>query len=576
MADERFHEMSRDILDVAIIGGGVSGCYAAYRLLRADPELRPLQDLRMASGRDSLSVALYEASDRIGGRLWSYRFPDLPDQVAEMGGVAFSPLHANVYGLCTNELRLEIEEALEFSVYNLQYLRDHRFAFCEYIPNDQPNGYYPGTIPYFLREEEKWQLPTDLILSAFKKALPPEIGALFDRLLRTGGDPDKARKIISELDRALRNARTTGTHLPLPECGFWNLLTQHASQEAYEMATMSSGFYSTTQNWNAYDTMLGAFVDFSVPQKWTKLKAGYAALPLKMAQRFAELGGKICTKTRLYGLEIEGRDSEAVITMQLGTPGGSTWRQRARNVILAIPPRSVWLLNPDTFLFRSCQFVDDLSTVTCEPASKLFLTFAEPWWKKVGMPPKRAKNTIQTGQSATDLPMRLCYYLGSDNKNSKSLLLASFCDSIAVDYWNGYLPQNQFGLPDRATGGAQSHPVPLFMDDPPPAMVQDAVRQLTLVHGFEVPVPLCAKFVNWSADPYGGAFHFWNTHVRSWEVMPRIRRPVSGANLFLCGEAFSAKQGWVEGAINTAERTLETYFGLPRPTWTPEDYDFGP
>jgi hypothetical protein len=31
----------------------------------------------------------------------------------------------------------------------------------------------------------------------------------------------------------------------------------------------------------------------------------------------------------------------------------------------------------------------------------------------------------------------------------------------------------------------------------------------------------------------------------------------------------------VEGAINTAEMTLETYFGLPRPEWAPKDYDFG-
>ncbi len=486
--------MSHDTLDVAIIGGGVSGCYAAYRLLTADPELPRLQDLRKASGRDSLSVALYEASDRIGGRLCSYRFPELPNQVAEMGGIAFSPLHANVYGLCTNELQLETEKALEFSIYKLQYLRQHRFAFDQYVPKNKPNGYYPGTIPYFLRKDEKWHFPTDLMLSAFKKAVPQEIRTLFDELVSVGDDPDRARKIITKLDRALRYAKTTGTNLPLPDCGFWNLLSQHASHEAYDMATMSSGFYSTTQNWNAYDTMLGAFVDFSVPQTWTKLKAGFATLPPKMARRFQELGGKIYTKTRLCGLEIDGRDSEAIITMQLGTPGVFTWRQQARNVILAIPPRSISLLDPHTFFFRSRQFVDDLSTVTCEPASKLFLTFAEPWWKNVEI----NHAAIESGQSATDLPMRLCYYLGSE-KNGKSLLLASFCDSIAVDYWNGYFPQHGF---DPATGTAQSHAFPLLRD-PPQAMVQDAVRQLSLVHGCDVPEPLSAVFVNWSADPYG-------------------------------------------------------------------------
>ena len=564
--------MSRDILDVAIIGGGVSGCYAGYRLLTADPAIPKLHGMLMASGGGSLSVALYEASDRIGGRLWSYRFAELPNQVAEMGGMCFSPLHANVYGLCTKELQLKTEKADEFSVYNLQYLRDHRFAFDDYVPKDRPDRYYPGTVPYFLDDKEKWQLPTDLMLSAFEKAVP-EVGPLLNQLKEIGDDPDRARKIISKLDLALRNARLAGTDLQLHDYGFWNLLSQHASQEAYEMATMSSGFYSTTQNWNAYNTLLGAFVDFSVPQTWTKLEHGYDVLPLEMARRFAGLGGKICTGTRLCGLEIQGQGAEAVITMRLEAPGVRAWTQQARNVILAIPPRSVRLLDQDTFLFRSDQFVGDLSTVTCEPASKLFLTFAEPWWKKVATPPNQSKKTIESGQSATDLPMRLCYYLGSE-RNGKSLLLASFSDSIAVEYWNGYLPRSRFGLSDRE-GAAQSYPSAVLIE-PPPAMVRDAVRQLSAVHNFEVPAPISAAFVNWSADPYGGGFHFWNTHVRSWEVMPRIRCPISGANVFLCGEAFSAKQGWVEGAINTTETTLETCFGLSRPTWVPEDYDFGP
>jgi monoamine oxidase len=565
--------MSRDILDIAIIGGGVSGCYAGYRLLTADPAIPELQGILMASGRDSLSVALYEASDRIGGRLWSYRFPQTPNQVAEMGGMCFSPLHANVYGLCTKELQLKTEKADEFTVYNLQYLRDHRFAFEDFEPKKKRRGYYPGTVPFFLGDEEKWQYPTDLMLSAFKRAVP-EVGPLLDKLKNEGGDPAKARIIISELNLMLRKARVAGTDLPLYEYGFWNLLSQNASQEAYDMATLSSGFYSTTQNWNAYDTLLGCFVDFSVPQTWTKLQNGYDVLPREMGRQFAEHGGKIQTGTRLCGLEIHGSGDEPVITMRLDASGVPS-TQRARSVILAIPQRSVQLLNRETFLFRNDQFVDDLSTVTCEPASKLFLTFAEPWWTHVPTPPHQSAKTIQSGQSSTDLPMRLCYYLGSE-KNGKALLLASFADSVAVEYWNGYLPRSRFGLSDRPTGAAQSHPEALLMDPPPPAMVRDAVRQLSLMHDIHVPEPLSAAFVNWSADPYGGGFHFWNTHVRSWEVMPRIRRPVPGVNVFLCGEAFSAKQGWVEGAINTAETTLETYFGLPRPKWVPEDYDFAP
>ena len=548
-------------------GGGVSGCYCGYRLLSAGPAIPALQDMLRASGRDSLSVVLFEASDRIGGRLWSHRFPETPSLVADMGGVGFSPLHANVYGLCTKELNLKTEAADEFKVVNPQYIRAHRYAFSDYKPDPRWDFYYPEIVPFFLTDEEKRRFPTDLMLAAFIKAVP-DAGALLHELQICGGDTEKALAIIAKLDAILRTTRTTGTGLTLHDCGFWDLLSQNASQEAYDMATLSSGFYSNTQNWNAYNLVLGATIDFSVMQAWTKLKDGYDTLPKEMVRRFEKLGGEVRTGTRLLGLEPQGRGANAVLGIRLQAQG-TVETLLARNVILAMPQRSVRLLIEDTFLAQQQQFVDDLGTVTCEPASKLFLTFAEPWWRKVPTPPGQTEATIQHGQFATDLPMRLCYYLGSE-ENGRSLLLASFTDSIGVEYWNGYLPEGRCGLSDRCAG-----PSPLLFD-PPAEMIADVVRQLGDLHEIDVPAPLSAKFVNWSGDPYGGGFHFWNTHVRSWEVIPRIRRPAPDANVFLCGEAFSAKQGWVEGAINTAEMTPETYFGLPRPEWTPKYYDFGP
>ena len=559
--------MSQDVLDVAIVGGGVSGCYCGYRLLTAGPASPTVQNMLKASGRDSLSVALYEASDRIGGRLWTYRFPETPNLVADLGGMCFSPLHANVYGL-TQELQLATEPAAEFSVYNLQYIRRHRFNFGDYCwdnPNSPPNDYYPRVVPYFLDKNEKWHIPTDLMLAAFKDAVPTA-AALLDELRKEGGNPEKAWTLIAELRELLKSACDSKTGVPIHDCGFWNLLSQHASQEAHDMALNSSGFYSTTENWNAYDTLLGCFVDFSVEQAWTKLKDGYDALPRELAERFVTLGGELNKQTRLVGLDIQGEGADAAVSMRLEA-NGATSTQLARNVILAMPQRSVRLLDPNTFFFRNAQFTEDLSTVTCEPATKLFLIFPQPWWRQV---PKPSDGFIQCGQSATDLPIRLCYYLGSE-ENGRSLLLASFTDSIGVEYWNGYLPQSRSEPSNGPTPDGPSRPI-----NPPSAMVRDAVRQLATMHGVHVPEPLSAAFVHWNEDPYGGGYHFWNTHLRSWEVMPRIRRPSRDANVFLCGEAFSAKQGWVEGAVNTAEMTLETYFGLSPPGWAPKDYDFGP
>ena len=70
--------------DVAIVGGGVSGAYAAWRLRQERPNLR---------------VRLFEASERIGGRLHSVSFPQAPHLVAEAGGMRFLEAHRHVSGL---------------------------------------------------------------------------------------------------------------------------------------------------------------------------------------------------------------------------------------------------------------------------------------------------------------------------------------------------------------------------------------------------------------------------------------------------------------------------------------------
>ena len=67
--------------------------------------------------------------------------------------------------------------------------------------------------------------------------------------------------------------------------------------------------------------------------------------------------------------------------------------------------------------------------------------------------------------------------------------------------------------------------------------------------------------------PYGGGWHEWKAGYRLDEIMCRMRKPVRGQDIFIVGEAYSFGQGWVEGALDTAESTLEEFFGLPQPEW---------
>src|ERR1017187_1937307 len=71
-------------LDVAIVGGGVSGLYAGWRLLTAPN--RPEK------------VHVFEMSDRIGGRLESIQLPGMHIQ-GELGGMRYTTQHEIVAAL---------------------------------------------------------------------------------------------------------------------------------------------------------------------------------------------------------------------------------------------------------------------------------------------------------------------------------------------------------------------------------------------------------------------------------------------------------------------------------------------
>ena len=93
-------------------------------------------------------------------------------------------------------------------------------------------------------------------------------------------------------------------------------------------------------------------------------------------------------------------------------------------------------------------------------------------------------------------------------------------------------------------------------------MVGEVERQLQQIHGLGfVPSVVDAAFKDWGDDPFGGGWNNWNIGVKSWEVKERIVQPYDDKDLHICGEAYSDAQGWVEGALQTADLMLAK-FGL--------------
>ena len=123
-------------------------------------------------------------------------------------------------------------------------------------------------------------------------------------------------------------------------------------------------------------------------------------------------------------------------------------------------------------------------------------------------------------------------------------------DDGNVDQWGKRLRENW-----------DSHPAPR-------EMVREMHRQICQMHDVSyAPEPMDAAFMDWSDDPYGAGVHFWNPGYKSWEVLQTMTQPVADFPCFICGEAYSTNQTWVEGALQTAEIVLQSRLGLPPPAW---------
>jgi monoamine oxidase len=537
----------REVRDVAIVGAGVSGVYVGWRLL---------------SARAARSVTIYEQSASAGGRLLSLQPPGLPGVWCELGGMRFTSNQPLVCGLI---------QQLE--------LATHPFAVTE-----DPNiNYLRGVI---VRQEQfadpKVSLPYDLDWA--ERGMDPDslLGWAIDQVI-----PGATKMESKDLRRFLKHYTLDGRHLY--DWGFWNLLARGLSHEAYELARATSGYDTPLLNWNALDTISLNF-DLAVGVTYNALSGGYQSLPRTLAHQFKEMGGTIEYHQTLDRFKVDSdgivlylhdkREDTAKKQHDTAKEQHDTTKKKhdtakqvqAGALVLAMPRRSLELLDPRSPIPgpENGKVRALIETVTPIPLFKLCVAYDYPWWESVG---------VTQGRSQTDLPIRQCYYWATgraqqhDPDNRKAVLLATYDDGANVDFWNGYSdPERHEKFAPRADDRTEAYPGSREWSHyaPTAAMVDEADQQLREMHGLRVsPPPYAAAYKDWAADPFGGGVNFWNIHARSSKVIRKMINPVTDVPAYVCGEAYSNGQGWVEGALETAELVLTKHFGVPPPAWVP-------
>ncbi len=490
-------------LDVAIVGGGVSGAYAAWRLRREQPHLR---------------IRLFEASDRIGGRLHSVAFPQAPHLVAEAGGMRFLEAHAHVFGLVT-------ALGLPSRVYPIDEPADRMMLRGKNVPlSDIAAGRarFPYRVPDIDQTPQATYFPR-----AFDSILP-------NATHMTAADWLKRRRTWRYKNRLLRD---------------WNgrdLLLQGMSAEELALTQASSGYDDWIESESGLDELDYFFIHDDESKPFRTIAGGYQRLPLTLAAQAAKLGAGIATKMRLTSLVPEGARYRLTVRDSSGRQTALT----ASRVILALPRRALERIDDFPEKRADRRFAGLVASVTPIPACKSLLLYHRPWWRDHG---------IVEGRSITDMPARQFYCLGSEttrlpgeDANGYGVLMA-YSDMTNVATWKHLVP------------GADPSGFTKLSGDT--ALSKEVHREATLVLGKTDAMPLAAIFQDWSVDPYGGGWHYYALGRDGLADSAAMLKPLPGRELYVCGEAYSLAQGWVEGALERAETMLQKHFGLRAPQW---------
>ncbi len=494
---------ARPDLDVAIVGGGVSGAYVAWRLAQEQPHLH---------------IRLFEASDRIGGRLRSVWFPEAPHLIAEVGGMRYLEAHAHVSRL-VKHLGLPSRGYPIDRDANRVMLRGRNFSQKEV---------HAGIARFPYRVPDKDQTPQADYFDRALAQILPGIGKM------KPADWDRIRADYRYRGKLLRDWKNR------------DLLLQGMSAEELALVQDGSGYDDWIGGETGLDEMDYFFVHDDESKPFYTVAGGYQRLPLTLAAEAAKAGAALAMNTRLDSLIAE----RGVHRLTLRDARGRQSELTASRVILALPRRGLEGIRNFPDAKANANFARLIASVTPIPACKSLLLYKRPWWREHG---------IVEGRNITDMPARQFYCLGSEtvrlpseDTNGYGVLMA-YCDMTSVAAWKKLVPR-----PDPS-GFTQ-----LGADS---ALAKEIHREASLVIGKTDILPLAARFQDWSVDPYGGGWHYYALGHDGEADSEAMLKPMPGRELYICGEAYSRAQGWVEGALERAETMLQRYFGLRRPGW---------
>jgi hypothetical protein len=427
-------------IEVAIIGAGTSGLYTAYRLV-TDKKFK------------ASDVQIFDMNNKLGGRLESVVLPGM-NFWGELGGMRYLTSQQIVTTLIegytlpedpTKQIPVLTDQMTPVpfpmgdSTKLLMYLRKERFKqdawnVAQAVGEKLPTRYYLNDDDYGFSSDQLFNKIIYDVLMA-----DPWVAEKYSDKIKRGKTiydysfeldsrdwDDIKPKLVYNFPNSPYDNRKVN------DLGFWNLIKDQVSQEGYEFLANAGGYYSNTINWNSAEAFPYMVGDFSAGTIYKTIEEGYDSIAYALANSYMEHEGaciwsenKLLTFTKAHPLTETHKYELTFLNLKTNTQ----WKVYANSIVLAMPRKSLELLDQNNFFFNineNSTLNYNIRSVIMEPAFKILMGFPYPWWKELG---------IDSGHSITDLPMRQCYYFGTDQHSDNSMLLGSYGDMETETFW---------------------------------------------------------------------------------------------------------------------------------------------
>ncbi|NVK43172.1 MAG: FAD-dependent oxidoreductase [Oceanospirillaceae bacterium] len=565
-------------VETLVVGAGMAGLYATWRILEDNP------------GAD---VFIIEKSNRTGGRLDSDVVHIGDAEVKEEeGGMRFT--FDQMDNLMSLFMLLNIDDQIvpfpmNSGGNNRLLFRGQSFNNAQAAEDD----FATWSELYNLAPAEQGMSPNAIINTVFNRILEANPG-FTERPDQRG--PEFWQKF--RLD-----CQWNG--VPMKDWTLWNLFSDMGySNECITMLYRASGFNGTFLSEMNAGVAYQLLEEFPSDPQFRTLENGFSTLPNALVERIGKK--RIYLDTQLLSIARPDGDQGYRVKFQTVDPQGCIryGEMTANRIILGLPRLALEKLFVGSNLLNevppevSERLWDTLQTASNQPLLKINLYYDKAWWgtKLSGQP------EVAFGPNFSDSPLGSVYpfyaidqasfaaleygdWLKSADRKptpevaeklerinqsryQKPAALTIYCDYLNINYWHTL--QNNGSLFDSRLQREYSERQPQSVFAASNAVVERAThyfRELFNTH--YVPAPILTSARIWSgttrfnvdaSETFGYGVHQWAVAADDREVMAYLCEPID--NIYTCGEAFSDYQGWVEGALRSANLVLEKAFGL--------------